>query len=194
MDYVIVVGQISCTIFCYISDGCCFNMGHFKAIPRTVGPHQDRSFTTQRPQDRSSKHSRTLDRLLTSICIFQCTLVLHTLRPTKGSARRLFFVWCIQCHVTDDMTLGALKKVLNSSQVTTITFLGRCHPINTGFQKIYANMILQEKGDFGTKANNTWSLPNPRYVPGNADGPATVLHDIKKAESLSPQIMIRTLP
>ena len=38
-------------------------MGHFKAIPRTVGPYQDRSFATQRPQDRSSKNPRTMDRL-----------------------------------------------------------------------------------------------------------------------------------
>ena len=43
-------------------DGFCFNMGHFKAIPRTVGPYQDRSFAPQRPQDQSSKNPRTLDR------------------------------------------------------------------------------------------------------------------------------------
>ena len=45
-------------------DGFCFNMGHFKAIPRTVGPYQDRSFAPQRPQDQSSKNPRTLDRLM----------------------------------------------------------------------------------------------------------------------------------
>ena len=44
-------------------DGFCFNMGHLKAIPRTVGPNQDRSFAPQRPQDQSSKNPRTLDRL-----------------------------------------------------------------------------------------------------------------------------------
>ena len=45
-------------------NGFCFNMGHFKAILRTVGLYQDRSFATQRPQDRSSKNPRTLDRLM----------------------------------------------------------------------------------------------------------------------------------
>ena len=39
-------------------------MGHFKAHSKTLGPYQDRPFTPSRPQDRSSKNPKTLDRLL----------------------------------------------------------------------------------------------------------------------------------
>ena len=57
-------------------------MGHFKAIPRTVGPYQDRSFATQRPQDRSSKNPMTLDRLIfrEDLFLYNCLQIIDMLQ------------------------------------------------------------------------------------------------------------------